>query len=82
MDCVEAKQWWGQVGKDLELGTWNKSKEKDWLSGHFSKLLVTLFTFQPDPGSQGLAEKAGRKYLLLPRTPHGHSDLGWNWLGD
>ena len=42
---------------------------------------VILFTFQPDPGSQGLAEKAGRKYPLLPGSPQGQLsprlELAW-----
>ena len=58
-----------QVGKDLEVGRWDE-RQPAWV-GHFSEPLVTLFIFQPDPGSQGLAEKAGRKCPLPPGTPCG-----------
>lgn len=62
-----------QVGKDLEVGRWDERQYRDSLPGWAISLnaLVTLFIFQPDPGSQGLAEKAGRKCPLPPGTPRG-----------
>lgn len=82
MGCVEAQWWWGQVGKDVEVGRSGERQqgEPGWV-GCFSECLVTLFTFQPFPGSQGLAEKTGRKWLLPPGTPCGplsrRLDLVW-----
>lgn len=57
------------MGKDLEVGRQDETAKRQpvWV-GHFSEHLVTLFTFQPDPGCQGLAKKTSKKCLLPSGT--------------
>lgn len=54
-------------GKDLEVGRWDKRQQGESLTAWDISLSDPIF--HPDPGSQLLTDKAGRKCSLSPGIP-------------